>query len=129
MKNFVKFERAYDALKQAKKAINSIPIHCVSEYGATTFAQKRRENINGIDIALEGLRDWFEAHFPKTRLDAFHSDSFTFAGFFEMLKRHPELAEENKKALASLLNDMKSGDFRTMGINEIPNISEFIKET
>jgi len=127
MKNFVKFERAYGALKSAKMAIESIPSYCISEYGIPTFSQQRRKNVNDINIAAEELRGWFKAHFPRTRLDAFHSEQFTFTGFFEMLKRHPELAKENKEELRGLLSDMRGGDLRTMGITEIPDISEFVE--
>lgn len=126
MKNFVKFEKAYNALKDAKKAIHSVSSYCISEYGQQTFAAKRRENVQGIDVAIEVLKDWFKEHFPKTRTDAFHSDQFTFTGFFEMLKKHRELANENESALKSLLADMKGGDLRTMGLEKIPDISEFI---
>lgn len=128
MKNFVAFEQVYAALLASKKAINSISSRAISEYGMSEFQKGRRECVSGIDIALEGLRRWFKNHFPKTRMDAFHSDQFTFEGFFEILKKYPELAKENESALRALLNNMKGGSFVSMRIERIPDISEFIKD-
>ncbi len=128
MKNFVNFEKAYGALLNSKRAVNSISIRSISEYGVSEFQKRRRECVSGIDIALEELRRWFKEHFPKTRLDAFHSDQFSFEGFFELLKKYPELARENENALRGLLSDMRGGNYATMRIEKIPDISEFIKD-
>lgn len=127
MKNFVAFERAYAALLNSKKAVNSISSRSISEYGMSEFQKGRRECVSGIDIALEELRRWFKEHFPKDRMDAFHSDQFTFESFFELLKKYPELAKENESALRTLLVNMRGGSFVSMRITRIPDISEFIK--
>lgn len=127
MKNFVNFETAYAALLSSKRAVNSISSRSISEYGMSDFQRGRRECVSGIDVALEVLRRWFKNHFPKTRLDAFHSDQFSFERFFELLKKYPELAQENEHALRSLLSDMRGGNYATMKIERIPDISEFIK--
>ncbi len=127
MKNFVNFERAYSALIDAKNAINGVSSRHLSEYGGNEVRARHRTCVNGIDVALTELRRWFKEHFPKTRVDAFHSDQFTFEGFFDMLKRYPELAKENESALRSLLSNMKGGNPVSMRIDKIPDISEFIK--
>ena len=126
MKNFKRFEQAYAALIKAHKALNAIPYWCITEAGSETFRARRLEALKEITAARNLLKQWFKGHFPRTRKDAFHSDQFTFPEFFAMLKKYPELAEENKEALQCLLCSLKTGSLSPTGLDEIPDISEFV---
>ena len=127
MKNFKRFEQAYAALIKAHQALITIPYWCITIAGEDTFRAQRLEALKEIVEARNLLKQWFKEHFPKTRADAFHSDQFTFPAFFEMLKKYPELAEENKEALQCLLCNLKTGPLSPTGLDEIPDISEFVK--
>jgi len=72
------------------------------------------------------LKQWLKENFPRDRADAFHSDQFTFPEFFAMLKKYPELAEDNKDALQCLLCNLKTGSLGPTGLEQIPDISEFV---
>ena len=110
----------------ARKELLSIDGRMANEFSEIDFIAKRRRALNGIEFAMDRLKDWLKKNFPRTRYEAFHSDSFTFKAFFAMLKKYPELAKENKESLQSLLTDMKGGHLATMQIDRIPDISEFV---
>ena len=127
MKNFKQFEKAYEASIKAQAAISTVPYWCISEQGENTFRQARLETIKEIVAMRAILKEWLKKNFPSTAADAYHSDQFSFKHFFEMLKKYPELAEENKEALNSLLSNLKAVSRVPTGLTEIPNISEFVK--
>ena len=126
MKNFKRFEEAYAALIKAQHALHTIPYRCITEAGEEMFRAKRLESIKEIASARNRLKEWFKENFPRDRADAFHSDQFTFPEFFAMLKKYPELAEENKEALQCLLCNLKAGSLEPTGLDKIPDISEFV---
>ena len=90
MKNFVRFEKAYKALKDAQRALVSIPSWSVNEIGENEFRAKRAETAKGINASIELLREWFKENFPRDTAAAYHSDQFTFPAFFAMLRAYPE---------------------------------------
>ena len=126
MKNFKNFESAYEALINAHRALNEIPYWCINEQGENVFRSKRLDALKGIAEARMRLRQWLKENFPRDRADAYHSDGFSFPEFFAMLKKYPELAEENKDALEALLHSLKAGDLTPTRLEQIPDISEFV---
>ncbi len=127
MKNFANFERVYAALNGAERAINTISIRDITEYGEHSFFQARGQVRKEIATARDGLREWFKKNFPRTAADAYRAEQFTFKGFFAMLRKYPELAKDNEEALASLLSSLRSANPATTGLHEIPKLEEFVK--
>lgn len=128
MKNFVNFEKSYASLKDAKQSILTVPYWCITEAGGDTFRAARGANVRAINVSLELHKEWLKKNFPRNTADAYHSDQFTFPAFFEMLKKHPELAQENKEALESLLHSLRASDLTPARIKKVPDISEFVKD-
>lgn len=127
MKNFRNFERAYEGLTRAEKELNTMSSRMATEYAELEFIKKRRQALNGIDVAKTELRSWLRKNFPTTRTDAFASDQFSFKEFFEMLKKYPELARDNYESLKALLANMRAGNLYTMQIDCVPELEEFIR--
>lgn len=127
MKNFNKFKEAYKALLDAQRAMSAIPYWCITEAGGEIFRKQRLTSLKNITMAREILKGWLKENFPRTAADAYQSDQFSFKHFFEMLKTYPELAEENKEALQSLLCAMKATSLVSVELDKIPELSEFVK--
>ena len=127
MKNFKNFEMAYASLVRAQKALYGFSTSKVTEHFVSDFQFTRNSVKSGMDEALRYLRGWLTKNFPRTAADAYHSDQFSFAEFFAMLKKYPELAEENKEALAELLSSLKTSDLAPTGLKKVPELSEFVK--
>ena len=127
MKNFAKFEKTYQALKNASVSLVTIPYWCINEVASGTFRIKQKETLKEIKIALNLLRDWLKENFPCDAADAYHSDQFSFPSFFAMLKKYPELAEDNKEKLQSLLNSLHASDLTPSRLKNVPDITEFVK--
>jgi len=126
--NFKDFQGVISSLENAKRLLGSIPYWCVTEAGNETFSVKRRDAVVEIDSAIGKL---FEKEFPENEEIAREIGDFSFPAFFEMLKRHPEVAKKNKEKLESLLENLRMMDsLRTSDKEptEIPKLEEFIKE-
>ena len=128
MKNFRRFNRAYEALLEARRSIIGFSAQKVIEYYESHYMKARNACVAGIDKALDAMLEWFDEHFPASTMDAAHSDQFTYPEFFAMLKAHPELVETNEDGLKSLLASLKAKGLYGTGLNEFPSIEEFIPE-
>ena len=128
MKNFLKFQSAYEALKEARQAAFRFSAERVSPYFEDEFHANRRNISDNIDIAIDALLDWFDENFPRTTMDAAQSDCFSYPAFFAMLKKHPELVESNEDNLAMLLAGLKAKGLYGTGLSTFPSIDEFISE-
>gem|GEM_PF-5990856 len=118
---------AYASLVRAQKALYGFSPSKVNEYFVSDFQFMRNSVKSGIEVAKRNLKTWLTKNFPRTTADAYHSDQFSFAEFFAMLKKYPELAEENKEALAELLYSLKTSDLAPTGLKKVPELSEFVK--
>ena len=127
MKNFKRFEATYDAQVKQANVLRSFSTNKIKDYFVSDWFAARNAALGLIDTTLKNLREWLKENFPRTTADAYHSDQFSFPEFFEMLKKHPELAEDNKEALKALLSSLKASDLTPARITKVPDISEFVK--
>lgn len=71
------------------------------------------------------LREMFVEAMPHTFTDALNIEGFELKTYFELLKKHPELARANKEALFNLLVSLNTQDPERFGMKEFPCLSEF----
>ena len=128
MKNFVKFERAYSALKDAHQDVFMFSVEKVSLAFEEDFRANRLRLANNLNLAKEALLDWFDENFPRDTADAARSDQFSYPAFFAMLRKHPELVESNEEALEGLLCSLKAKGLYGTGLEAFPKIDEFVNE-
>jgi len=128
MKNFVNFERAYKAQKEARRSLVSFPVSRIIPYYENDFYKSRNQALSNIDVVLEVLRGWFNGNFPADTKDAVRCEQFSYPVFFAMLKRNPELLEGNAEKLQELLCSLRARGLYGTGLESVPKIDEFINK-
>ena len=71
------------------------------------------------------LREMFIEAMPHTFTDALNIEGFELKTYFELLKKHPELARANKEALFNLLVSLNTQDPARFDMEDFPCLSEF----
>jgi len=128
MKNFVKFLKAYEALKEARKDAFMFSEKYVCEYREDEFRANRRKVVINIDLGIDALLEWFDENFPRTTADAAQCECFYYPAFFDMLKKHSELVISNEEILQGLLCSLKAKGLYGTGLDSFPTLDEFIPE-
>lgn len=126
MTDFKRFEESYSALQNARSTLDAIDERCIADSRIVSFYNQRQSIRSDIDVGISNLTSWFEENFPKNLVEAYHVKGFSFKEFFDILRKHPELAQTNEEKLRQLLRNLWGADLPSEISKEIPSITELI---
>ena len=113
-------------MASARANLLAVSRDVINPYREEEWYSRRRSVIEGIDTALDELKKSFQRNFPKACADAFLIDDFTLCEFFDFLKKHAELAKENRESLEKFLNELQTCDLKLLKLEKVPEITEFL---